>query len=317
MRTFGRKCRGNGKVYLKLVREAERRLLSIGSKVLPLALSAQMLLQKDTAIEETQQERLMHKLDQALEAHRHIEKQSRQLVNGKKLDHCKIVNPYDMTIAPILKGKSNCPTQFGKKPGIIAEMATGFIFGYHLPQGNPDDASYVMPLVRNVDAAIDLLDWKYPKRIPRIRSLCGDLGMDDPNVREKLHQAGIATVGIPTSIEPIPKVPSPEMILEVLHTPGLGEKQNTTRIKTAYACAYSRPFVEGLITTLICRGATAIKYKGHRGAAIQIGCAIVAANAATLGRIKLDRLSKRAQRCRRLFRLKPPNPNKNNPQNVE
>lgn len=316
MRTFGRKCRGNGNVYLKLVRETEKQLLSIGSKVLPLALSAQMLLQKDTAIEEAQQERLMHKLDQALEAHRHIEKQSRQLVNGKKLSHCKIVNPYDMTIAPILKGKSNCPTQFGKKPGIIAEMATGFIFGYHLPKGNPDDASYVMPLVHNVDAAIDLLDWKYPKRIPAIRSLCGDLGMNDPNVREMLHQTGIATVGIPTSIEPIPKVPSPEMILEVLHTPGLGEKQNTTQIKIAYACAYSRPFVEGLITTLICRGATAIKYKGHRGAAIQIGCAIVAANAATLVRIKLDRLSKRAQRCRRLFRLKTPNSNENNPPSV-
>ncbi len=316
MRTFGRKCRGNGKVYLKLVREAEKQLLSIGLKVLPLALSAQMLLQNDTAIEEAPQERLMHKLDQALEAHRHIEKQSRQLVNGKKLSHCKIVNPYDMTIAPILKGKSNCPTQFGKKPGIIAEMATGFIFGYHLPKGNPDDASYVMPLVHNVDAAIDLLDWKYPKRIPAIRSLCGDLGMNDPNVREMLHQTGIATVGIPTSIEPIPKVPSPEMILEVLHTPLLGEKQNTTQIKTAYACAYSRPFVEGLITTLICRGATAIKYKGHRGADIQIACAIVAANAATLVRIKLDRLTKRAQRCRRMFRLKPPKSNKNNPPSV-
>ncbi len=279
---------------------------------MPLALSAQMLLQKDTAIEEAQQERLMHKLDQALEAHRHIEKQSRQLVNGKKLDHCKIVNPYDPTIAPIKKGKSNCPTQFGKKPGIIAEMATGFIFGYHLPQGNPDDASYVMPLVCNVDAAIDLLDWKYPKRIPLIRSLSGDLGMDDPNVREKLHQRGTATVGIPTSIEPIPKVPSPEMILEVLHTPGLAEKQNTTQIKTAYACAYSRPFVESLISSLICRGATHIKYKGHRGAFIQIGMAIVAGNAATLVRIKQDRLSKRAQRFRRLLRLKPPNSNENN-----
>jgi|TARA_B100001971_G_C18227184_1_gene561327 hypothetical protein len=312
MRTFGRKCRGNGKVYLKLVREAERKLLSIGSQVLPLALSAQMLLKKDTAIEEAQQERLMHKLDQALEAHRHIEKQSRQLVHGKKLDHCKIVNPYDMTIAPICKGKSNCPTQFGKKPGIIAETATGFIFGYHLPKGNPDDASYVMPLVHNADIAIDLLDWKYPKPIPRIRSLCGDLGMNDPNVRKELHQTGIATVGIPTSIEQIPKVPSPEMIEEVLHTPGLGEKQNATQIKIAYACAYSRPFVESLISSLICRGATHIKYKGHRGAFIQIGMAVVAGNAATLVRIRQDRLSKRAQRFRRLFRLKPPNSNENN-----
>lgn len=312
MRTFGRKCRGRGNVYLKLVRETEKRLLSIGSKVLPLALSVQMHLQKDTPIEAAQQERLRHQLDQALEAHRSIEKQSRQLVRGKKLDHCKIVNPYDRTIAPIKKGKSNCPTQFGKKPGLIAEMATGFIFGYHLPPGNPDDASYGMPLIHRVEAAIDRLDWNYPKRIPLIRSLSGDLGMNDPTLREKLHQRGIATVGIPTSIEPIPKVPPPERIQQVLNTPLLGEKQNATQIKIAYACAYSRPFVEGLITTLICRGAAQIKYKGHRGAAIQIGSAIVAANAATLVRIKRNRLSKRAQRCRRLFRLKPLNFNENN-----
>ena len=219
MRTFGRQCRGKGKVYLKWVRETEKQLLSIGCQVVPLALCAQMHLQEDTAIEAVQQERLMHKLDQAIEAHRHIEKQSRQLVNGKKLDHCKIVNAYDGTIAPIKKGKSNCPCQFGKKPGIIAEMATGFLFGYHLPKGNPDDASYVMPLVQTVGTAIDLLDWTYPKRTPRIRSLCGDLGMNNPKVRAELHQEGIATVGIPTSIEPIPKVPTPEMIDDVLNTP--------------------------------------------------------------------------------------------------
>jgi len=316
MCTFGRKCRGKSKVYLNLVRETEKQLLSIGSKVLPLALCVQMHLQRDTHIAATQQERLMHKLDQALVTHRRIEKQSRWLVNGKKLKHCKIVNPYDMTIAPIKKGKSNCPTQFGKKPGIIAEMATGFIFGYHLPKGNPDDASYVMPLVHNVEMAIDPLDWIYPKRTPRIRSLSGDLGMNDPNVRENLHKKGIATVGIPTSIEPIPKVPDTGMIQKVLDTPILGEMQNITQIKTAYICAHSRPFVEGLITTLICRGATTIKYKGHRGAHIQIGMAILAANAATLVRIKQDQISKRAKKCRKLFRLKPSNSNENNEPNV-
>jgi hypothetical protein len=49
------------------------------------------------------------------------------------LDHGKIVNPYDRTIAPIKKGTSNGPTQFGKKPGLMAEMATGFILGYKTP----------------------------------------------------------------------------------------------------------------------------------------------------------------------------------------
>jgi len=316
MRTFGRKCRGNGNIYLKLVRETEKQLLKQGSKVLPLALCAQMHLQNDPHIEAVQQERFQHKLDQALEAHRRIEKQSRQLVRGKKLDHCKIVNPYDLSVAPIKKGKSNCPTQFGKKPGIIAEMGTGFIFGYHLPPGNPDDASYALPLVQKVDAAIDLLDRKHPRRKPRMRSLAGDFGLDDPNLRATLHQRGITTVGIPHSVEPIPKVPTPQLVEEALETPGLEGKQSATQIKTAYACGYSRPFVENLITTLICRGATRIKYRIPQGADIQIGCAIIAANATTLVRIKQNRLSQRAQRCRRWFRLKPPNSNKNNYQNV-
>ncbi len=316
MRTFGRQCRGKSKVYLKWVRETEKRLLTIGYQVVPLALCAQMHRQKDIAIDQVQPEGLMHQLDQALEAHRHIEKQSRQWVNGKKVDHCKIVNAYDPTIAPIQKGKSNGPCQCGKKPGIIAEMGTGFIFGYHLPVGNPDDASYALPLVQTVEGAIDLLDFAYPRRKPLIRSLAGDLGLDDPTLRNQLHSRGIATLGIPRSIEPIPKVPTPKMIEEALHIPGLEEKQNATQIKIAHACAYSRPFVENLITTLICRGATRIKYRGHQGASIQIGMAMVAANATTLVRIKHDCLSKRAQTFRHLFRLKPPNSNKNNTPNV-
>lgn len=311
MRTFGRKCRGKGKVYLHIVRDTEKQLLSIGCRVEPLALCAQMHLQNNLDIEDARQERLMQEIDEALKAHRSIQKQSRRLVQGKKLSHCKIVNAYDLSIAPIKKGKSNCACQFGKKPGIIAEMATGLIFGFHLPQGNPDDASYVLPLVQNVEKAIDLLRWKHPGRKPRIRSLAGDLGIDDQNVREALHNKGITTLGIPHSVEPLPKIPTHQMIQQVQEITGL-EKQSATQIKNACACGYSRPFVEGIITTLICRGATQIKYKGHIGATIQIGMAILAANAATLVRIKQDRLTKRAKKCRRLFRLKNANSNKNN-----
>jgi hypothetical protein len=44
--------------------------------------------------------------------------QSQRLTQGKKLGQFKIVNAYDPTIAPIIKGKSNCPAQFGRKTGI-------------------------------------------------------------------------------------------------------------------------------------------------------------------------------------------------------
>ena len=92
----------------------------------------------------------------------------------------------------------------------------------------------------------------------------------------------------------------------------LGKIPSATQVKTAYACGYSRPFVESLIETLSCRGGTRIKYKGHTGAMAQLTMAILAHNAATLVRIQQGRLTKRAQKVRRFFRLKPPNLLQNN-----
>jgi hypothetical protein len=48
--------------------------------------------------------------------HEQIRKPSKQPTQGKKLAHFKVVNAYDPVIAPIIKGKSNCPAQFGRKP---------------------------------------------------------------------------------------------------------------------------------------------------------------------------------------------------------
>ena len=90
-----------------------------------------------------------------MSSHTHIRKQSTRLTQGKKLRHCKLVNAYDLTIAPILKGKSNCPAQFGRKPGIASEPATGFIFANRVPEGNPSDPSYVLPLLDKVQSAIE------------------------------------------------------------------------------------------------------------------------------------------------------------------
>ena len=49
--------------------------------------------------------------------------------------------------------------------------------------------------------------------------------------------------------------------------------------------------------------------EGHRGAIVQMGMAVMAHNAATLRRIHQDRLSQRAQKFRRLLRLKRHNVN--------
>lgn len=312
MRSFGRACRGQGHVYVKLVRTTEKQLLEIGQGVVPLALTVQVHLHAGRHLATAHKARLERTFQSAFVAHHQIEKQSQRLTNGKALPHAKIVNAYDTTIAPIKKGKSNCPTQFGKKPGIIAEMASGFIFAFHVPEGNPDDASYVIPLVDSVNYALAQHDFLDHTSQPVIRSVAGDLGLHDPKVRTALHSRGILTVGIPRGIEPIPQVPSPEQIREALESVGSTGICHETQVQIAYACGYSRPFVESLIGNLICRGGTRITYKGHRGALIQIGMAIMANNAATLMRIRQNRLTKRAQTFRRLFRLKPPNPNNGN-----
>ena len=116
------------------------------------------------------------------------------------------------------------------------------------------------------------------------------------------------TVGIPDSLVPIPNVPTPEQIDDARHNPEGPGQPSAPQIAIAYACGYSRPFVERLIEGLLGRGGGQITYKGHRGAIIQLGMTILASNAATLVRIGQNRLTKRAQTFRQLFGLTPPNP---------
>jgi hypothetical protein len=172
MHRFGRQCRGQSKVFVSLVRQTETQLLTSGSSVVGLARAAQAQVQSAPHLTEVQRTRLVTPLSVALTAHAQITTQSRCLTQGKALSQCKIVNAYDSTIAPICKGKSNCPTQFGRKPGIIAEPASGFIFAFLLPLGNPSDASYVVPLVDKVQSALSRVA---SRPTLAIHSLAGDL----------------------------------------------------------------------------------------------------------------------------------------------
>jgi hypothetical protein len=301
MRRFGRQCRGMGAVFVTLVRQTETQLLARGRQVQPLAQAVQARLHSMPPLLEDQRARLGTQLTAAFEAHQRIEHQSRRLTQGKALPHCKIVNAYDPTIAPICKGKSNCPAQFGRKPGIIAEPAAGFIFALHLPVGNPSDASYVQPLVDHVEQAIARVG---TRPTPAIHSLAGDLALNDAALREVLHARGILTVGIPHTVDPLPPSPTPEDVLRILDETDLHHIRTPSQVYLAYACGYSRPVVESIIASLLCRGAGRLTYKGHRGAIIQTGMAVMAHNAATLVRIHQYRLSKRARTFRRRLRLR-------------
>jgi hypothetical protein len=286
---------------VKLVRHTEQKLLELGAPITALGQQAQQLLDQATTLSDVQRKRLADAFNTALSSHAHIRKQSTRLTHGQKLRHCKLVNAYDLTIAPILKGKSNCPAQFGRKPGIMSDPATGFIFANRVPQGNPSDPSYVLPLLAKVQRAVECV--KTPQRL-RVHSVAGDLGINDAALRQALHERGILTVGIPKTVEPIKANPGPEEVLDLLNAAGLNRQRTPHQVQLACACGYSRPVVESHIASLLARGAGHVRYKGHPGAVVQLGMAAMAHNGAVVVRICQQRLSQRAQKFRRLLGLR-------------
>ena len=311
MRGFGRQCRGQGHVFVKLVRHTEQQLLELGKPITALGHQAQQLLAQATALSDSTRQRWADAFSAALSSHAHIRKQSTQLTQGKNLCHANLVNASDLTIAPILKGKSNCPAQFGRKPGIASDPATGFIFANRVPEGNPYDANYVLPLLDKVQSALDRVS-----ALPRLRvhSVAGDLGINDAALRQALHARGLLTIGIPKTVEPINPTPTPEEIHAILAEAGLQRQRTPYQVQLACACGYSRPVVESHIASLLARGAGQVRYKGLQGAVVQQGMTVMAHNGATLVRIRQQRLSKRAQKFRRLLGLRPRNINQINNQ---
>lgn len=131
-----------------------------------------------------------------------------------------------------------------------------------------------------------------------------DLGLNDKALRQALHAQGIRTVGIPTTVAPINAQPSAEEILHLLNEADLNRQRTPYQVQLACACGYSRPVVESPIASLLSRGASQVRYRGLPGAIVQQGMTVMAHNGATLVRIRQQRLSKRAQKFRRLLGLR-------------
>jgi hypothetical protein len=298
LRRFGRQCRGQGQVCVKIVRQTAQQLLALGEPIKALAQQAQQVLTQAAVLRESTRERLPRTLTTALGAYAHIRTQSIRLTQGKKLQQCKIVNADDLTIAPIVTGKRNCLAQFGRKPGVVSEPATGFLFATLVPKGNPSDRSYGLPWLDKVEAAT-----QHVRTTPRphIYSVAGALGLNDAALRQALHARGILTVGIPKTLEPLHPVPSPDAVRAILDEAGLKRKRTPHHVHLACACGYSRPVVESHIARLRARGAGQVRYKGHLGAVRQQGMTVMAHNGATLVRIQQQQMSKRAQKFRRLL----------------
>jgi hypothetical protein len=290
-----------GKVFVTLVRQTETQLLAMGEQVLPLARAAQACLHGAPRLSEEQQRRLDTQLAVALEAHDRIARQSLRLTQGQSLPHGQIVHACNPTMAPIGIGKNTCPTQLGRKPGMIAEPAAGCIFARHLPVGNPSDASDGEPLIDKVEQAMARVG---ARPAPAIHALAGDLALNAAALREALHERGMLTVGIPRTVQPLSPSPTPEDVFRSLEDADLHHIRTPTPVRLAYACGYSRPVVERIMASLLCHGAARLTSTGHRGAIVHMGMAVMTHNAATLVRLHESRLSKRVRMFRRRLRLR-------------
>jgi hypothetical protein len=183
----------------------------------------------------------------------------------------------------------------------MAEPAAGCIVALHLPVGHPRAASDVAPLIDQVDQAMARGG---TRPAPAIHALAGDLALHNAARREALHERGIRTVGVPRTVAPLPPVPTPADVCRSLEDADVHHIRTPTQVQLAYACGSSRPVVERIMASLLCRGAARLTYNGHRGAIVHTGMAVMAHNAATLVRIHEYRLSKRARMFRRRLRLR-------------
>jgi hypothetical protein len=301
MRGFGRPCRGQGRLFVTLGRPTERQLLALGQPIHALGQRAPHLLAQANEIHEAQREGLAMQLTAALGAHGHMRQQSGRLTQGKKLRHCQLVHAYDLTLAPILKGKRKGPAQFGRKPGMISEPAAGLILANHVPAGHPSDLSSVWPLLDKVHRAIDRV--RSPKPL-QVHSLAGALGINDTALRQALHARGLLTIGLPKTVAPINPTPPTAEMLDLLNKAGSSGQRTPDPVQLACTAGDSRPVVESHIASRLSRGAGQVRYKGLQGAVVQQGMTVMAHNGATLRRIRQQHLSKRAQKFRRLLGLR-------------
>jgi hypothetical protein len=301
MRRFGRQCRGLGTVLVTLGRQTETPWLELGAEVLPLARAAPAGLHRAPPLSDEPPRRLDTQLPVALAAHHRIARQSRRLTQGKALPRGKMVNADDPTMAPICTGKSTCPAQCGRQPGLMAEPAAGFLLAWHWPMGHPSDASSVAPLLDTVEQAMARVG---TRPAPAIHALAGDLALPDSALPETWHARGLLTVGIPRTGAPLPPAPTAEDICRSLEEADWPHLRTPTPGPLAYACGYCRPVVERILASLRCRGAGRLSDTGHRGASVHMGMAVMAHHAAPLVRIHESRLSKRARVFRRRLRLR-------------
>jgi hypothetical protein len=301
MRCFGRPCRGHGHVFVHLGRQTAHQRLELGAPITALGPPAPQRLAQATALSDVTRARFTKAFQAALHRHAHIRQPAQRLTQGPKLRHGTLGKAYDLPSAPLRKGQRKCPAPFGRPPGIGSDPATGFLFATRVPEGNPREPSSGLPLLATVQKASARVK---PPPHPRVPAGAGDRGLNDTAWRQALHARGLLTGGLPKTVAPLTPNPSPAQGRAILNAAGVNRQRTPHQVHWACACGSRRPVVESHIASLLSRGAGPVRDQGHAGAVGQRGMTTRAHNGAVVVRLCQQRLSKRAQKFRRLLGLR-------------
>ena len=314
MRGFGRQCRGQGHVFVKLVRHTEQQLLELGKPITALGQQAQQLLAQATALSDSTRQRLADAFSAAMSRHAHIRTAIHPAHPRQKTP--PLVNssmPMISPLRPSSKARAIVPRNLVASPVSCRTLPRAFSLPIGCPRAIRRMPAMCCPCLTRCKARSTVSARSRGSGSTRWR---GTLGINDAALRQALHARGLLTIGIPKTVEPINPTPTPEEIHAILAEAGFHRQRTPYQVQLACACGYSRPVVESHIASLLARGAGQVRYKGLQGAVVQQGMTVMAHNGATLVRIRQQRLSKRAQKFRRLLGLRPRNINQiNNPKN--
>ena len=126
------------------------------------------------------------KFTQQIELAERVLSQSDEKLQGKKSIPERIVSFHDACARAICKGKLNRPVEFGRTLQ-LAQDSCGVIVHYEVHDGNPNDRTQLLSLVRQSEKCLGV----------KPKELAADRGYYNAENVRKLEKTGIQRVGIP------------------------------------------------------------------------------------------------------------------------
>jgi IS5 family transposase len=130
--------------------------------------------------------KLKQKFFEQIELAEQILKQTEHKLRGRKSIPERIVSFFDPQARAICKGKLDKPVEFGRTLQLVQD-SSGVILHYEIHQGNPNDKTQLLPLVRQTKKALRVV----------AKEVATDRGFYSSDNVLKLKKIGVQKVGIP------------------------------------------------------------------------------------------------------------------------